>query len=85
MLYILLLIVPILIYVVLSVTILFHLKKYGIAGDVTRQINILFFIISFVLISVTVWTYFSVPWDQLDLTGMVQNIFNSNPILFPQQ
>jgi hypothetical protein len=85
MLYILLLIIPILIYAILSFTILFHLKKYGIAGDVTRQINILFFIISFFLISMTVWTYFGVPWDQLDLAGMVQNFFNSNPILYPQQ
>lgn len=79
MLYIFLLILPLLFYAALSATILFHLKKYGIPGDFTRQITILFFIVSIVLIFYTAWSFFSVPWDQLNLTEIIQNILNSNP------
>lgn len=79
MLFILIFIIPLLIYAGLSATILFHLKKYGIPGDFTRQITILFFIVSIVSIFYTVWSFFNVPWDQLNLTEIIQNILNSNP------
>lgn len=83
--YIILLILPLLFYAALSATILFHLKKYGIAGDFTRQIIILFFIVSIVLIFYTVWSFFSISWDQLNLTEIIQNVLNSNPAFSGQQ
>ncbi len=80
MLYVLLLIIPLLFYAALSVTILFHLKKYGIAGDFSRQIIILFFIVSVILILFTAWGFFSIPWDELNLIEMIQNLQNNNPV-----
>jgi predicted membrane channel-forming protein YqfA (hemolysin III family) len=81
-LYLLILFIPVLIYVTLSALVLFHLKKYGIAGDFTRQIIILFFIVSVFLLFMTTWSFFSVPWDDLNLTELIQAIQGSNPVFY---
>lgn len=84
MLYILILAIPLLIYVTLSALVLFHLKKYGIEGDFTRQIIILFFIVSIFLLFMTTWSFFSIPWDELKLAELIQAIQGSNPVFYQQ-
>ncbi len=84
MLYVIILIIPLLIYTALSAFILFHLKRYGIAGDLTQKIIILFFIVSAALIFFTVWSFFNVPWNELNLTDMIQNTLNNNPVFYQQ-
>lgn len=81
-LYFLFLVIPVLVYIVLSALVLFHLKKYGIAGDFTRQIIILFFIVSAVLLFSATWNFFNIPWDELDLSAFIQNIQNNNPVFY---
>lgn len=81
-LYLLFLAIPIGIYVVLSALVMFHLKKYGIPGDFTRQIIILFFIVSTILIFFTTWNFFSIPWDELDLSELVQIMQNTKPVFY---
>ncbi|MFH1049031.1 MAG: hypothetical protein V1732_05210 [Patescibacteria group bacterium] len=82
MLYVIILILPLLIYAVLSAIILFHLKKYGIAGDFTRQIIILFFMVSVILIFFTALSFFNIPWDELNLADMLQDTRNDNPYFY---
>lgn len=82
--YILLLIIPLLIYATLSTAIIYHLKKYGIAGDLTQKLIIWFFVISIVLIFLTTWSFFNVPWNEINLSGMIPNTINNNPF-FNQQ
>lgn len=83
--YILLLIIPLLFYGILSYTILFHLRKYGIQGDFSKQIIVLFYIITIFLVCATVWGYFSVPWDELNFVDMINNMLKNNIIFFQQQ
>lgn len=83
--YILLFILPLLFYAVLSATIIFHLKKYGIPGDFSKQILTLFFIVTIALVSLTAWGFFSVPWDQLDFMNMINNIIKNYIVFFQQQ
>lgn len=78
MLYVLILIIPLLIYAALSASILFHLKRYGIVGDFTQKIIILFFAISITLILFAVWSFFNIPWNELSLADMIQNTLNNN-------
>lgn len=84
MFYILILIIPLLIYAALSASILFHLKRYGIAGDFTKKIIALFFAVSILLILFTAWSFLNVPWDKLKLTAMIQNALKNSPIFFQQ-
>lgn len=84
MLYIFILIIPLLFYAALSALIVFHLKRYGIAGDFTQKIIIFFFVVSIVLIFFTVGSFLNIPWDQLNLGEMIQNTFNNSPFFYPQ-
>ena len=77
--YIFLLIIPLIFYAALAATILFHLKKYGIPGDFSRQIIILFFIVSAILIIFTAWSFFNISWNELNLTEMILNLQSNNP------
>lgn len=79
MLYILILLIPVLIYAALSALILFHLKKYGITGDFTRQIIILFFIVSVILLFSATWSFFSISWSELN-PEIFQGLQNNNPV-----
>lgn len=81
MLYVFILIIPLLVYAVFSALILFHLKKYGIIGDFTKQIIILFFIVSIVLIFFTIISFSSIEWNELNLEDIFQNV-PSNNIVF---
>jgi len=81
---ILILIIPLLFYSILSASIIFHLKKYGIAGDLTQKITLSFFIISVALIFFTTWSFFNVPWDNLNLSDIIRNILNNNPFFYQQ-
>lgn len=83
MIYLLILIIPLLIYAVLAAAILFHLKRYGIAGDFTKKLIIGFLIISAVLIIFTAWAFFSIPWNELNLSEMmIRNAPNSFPFFY---
>lgn len=82
--YVFILIIPLLIYAVLSVSVLFHLKRYAIAGDFTQKIAKLFIAVSVILTIFTAWSFFNVPWGELNLTDMIQNALNNNPIFYQQ-
>lgn len=82
--YILILIIPLLIYAALSASVLFHLKRYAIAGDLTRKIAKLFIAVSVILTIFTAWSFFNVPWGELNLTDMIQNALNNSPVFYQQ-
>lgn len=84
MLYLLILIIPLLIYATLSTLIIFHLKKYGIEGDFTRQLYMLFAIVSVFLIIMTTWAFFSVPWNDINIAELIQSFQNINPTVYPR-
>lgn len=84
MLHILFLIIPILIYIALSTAILFHLKRYAIAGDLTQKIVKLFIAVSIILTIFTAWEFFNIPWNELNLAEMIQNTLSNNNIFFQQ-
>lgn len=81
MLYILILILPLLFYILFAASILFHLKKYAMKGDATPKIAAAFALASLVLIAFTITAYLQIPWDDLDISGELQNLFNTSPTI----
>lgn len=75
MLYVLLLIFPLLIYAFFSAAILFHLKKYGIGANPTKNLSAIFIIISLILIAFTSAAFFNIPWNSVNLSNIIQSIF----------
>lgn len=79
MLYLLILIIPLMFYAALSAFILFHLKRYGIAGDLTKKLTAGFIAASLVLFIFSVWSFFNIPWKELNLEEIIQTQINQYP------
>lgn len=78
MLYLLFLILPLLLYAVFARVIIFHLKRYSINERATNSMTAVFLAISLVLIIFTSITFFSIPWNDLNLSDII-NYFNFSP------
>lgn len=72
MLHFLLLIIPLLIYIILAVALIFHLKKYGLSGDATKKMSEVFMAVSIILIISAIFMFFSVDWEEFDIAELLQ-------------
>lgn len=75
MLQFLLLIIPILIYIILAAVLVFHLKKYSLAGDVTKKMTKIFLTVSAILIVAAIFAFFSIDWKNFEIEELFQNFF----------
>lgn len=77
MLYILLLLTPLFFYAVFAMAILYHLKKYTLAGDLLiPKLRTAFIVASLSLMFFAAIAFFNIPWEEINFNEIIQNMFN---------
>lgn len=77
MVYIFFLLLPLLLYALFAMAVLFHLERYALNRDaLVLKFKSIFIIASVVVASFAIITFFSIPWDNVNLDDILQNMLN---------
>lgn len=73
--YFLILLIPLLIFLPIGTAIVYHLRKYGLAGDSSKKLANIFIIVSLAIIILAVIAYLRIDWAKFD--NYTLTIFNN--------
>ncbi len=68
------LIIPLGIFFLLAVVIVFHLKNYRLEGDFSVKALEIFLAVSAVMVLAIIFTFFSIDWNALSPSDFFENI-----------